>query len=324
MKHLTLPRAKELLSAMSGKRLVLLGDLMLDEYIWGDVKRISPEAPIPVVEVRRRTVLPGGAGNVACNLLALGVKVDLVAVVGDDRAGEFLLSEMSGRGADTSSILVEKQRPTTLKTRVMAHRQQVVRIDSENAAKVAGTTARALNRSLRKALAKADGALVADYNKGVLSSVTVAGLADAAKDGRPVCVDPKPQNIMLFSGVTLVSPNEEEALRASGQSDYRAAGKWLLNELQVQAALVTLGARGVCLFRANHAPLELGTCSTEDSVEDTTGCGDTVSAVLTAALAAGGSFEEAIALANYAAGVTASRVGVHAPTPEEILAVIRT
>ncbi len=323
-KLLDLHRAQGLLQAMAGKRLVLLGDLMLDEYVWGEVKRISPEAPIPVVEVRRRTLCPGGAGNVACNLLALGAKVEVVSVVGDDRPGEVLLQELAEKGAEVSAVIVEKGRPTTQKTRVMAHRQQIVRVDTEVAAEVKEATARSLAKALEKALVKADGALVADYDKGVLNADTVSGLAEMAKSGRPVCVDPKPQNIALFSGVTLVCPNEEEALKASGERDYRAAGRQLVEQLKIAAALVTLGARGMCLFRAGRAPVEIGTFATEDAVGDSTGCGDTVSAVIAAALAAGAEFEEAMALANCAAGITAGRVGVHAPTPDEILSALRS
>jgi len=324
MEYLDITRAKSLLQAMAAKRLALLGDLMLDEYIWGEVRRISPEAPIPVVEVRRRTISPGGAGNVACNLLALGVKVEVVSVVGDDRLGEVLLRELAERGAEVSTVVVEKGRPTTQKTRVMAHRQQIVRVDSETTREVEQTTARGLKKALEKALRQADGALVADYDKGVVNAETVVGLAEMARAGRPVCVDPKPQNILLFPGITLISPNEEEALKASGETDYRSAGRWLLQRLTVQAALITLGARGMCLFRPGLPEVELGTFAAEDAVGDSTGCGDTASAVMAAALAAGGKFEEAMTLANCAAGITAGRVGVHAPTAEEILAALQT
>jgi rfaE bifunctional protein kinase chain/domain len=320
---LKLARARALLKAMRGKKLTLLGDLMLDEYIWGDVRRISPEAPIPVVEARNHTFAPGGAGNVACNLLALEVKVDVLSVVGNDRIGKLLLEELVKRGANISGIIIEKDRPTTHKIRIMAHRQQIVRVDTESTGELKDSSVRALKQALAKSLARTDGALVADYDKGVLNSDTVAGLARTAQSGRPVCVDPKPQNIGLFSGVTLVSPNEDEALKASNQPDYRAAGKWLLDELNIQAALVTLGPRGMCLFRPKHAPIEMGTLAAADSVGDTTGAGDTVSAVTAACLAAGGSFEEAMALANCAAGITVGRVGVHAPTPEEILSVLK-
>jgi D-glycero-beta-D-manno-heptose-7-phosphate kinase len=320
---LTLERAQTLLQAMAGKRLVLLGDLMLDEYIWGEVRRISPEAPIPVVEVRRRSYLPGGAGNVACNLLALGVQAAVVAVVGDDEAGRELLRELSDRKADIEGVIIEAGRPTTHKSRVMAHRQQVVRIDREGAGEAKADTAERLRAALGRAMASCDGALVADYDKGVICRTTTGDLAELAKQGRPVCVDPKPQNIGLFKGVTLISPNEDEALRASHQPDYAAAGRWLLEDLQVEAALITLGPRGMSLFRAAKTPVELGTFAAEDSVGDSTGCGDTVSAVFAATLVAGGSFEEAMVLANCGAGITAGRVGVHAPTPEEILATLQ-
>jgi len=205
---------------------------------------------------------------------------------------------------------------------VMAHRQQVVRIDKETKAQISAASQRALKKTLEKKLTEADGVLLVDYDKGVLSKGILSEMAKVSKSGRPVCADPKPQNVKLFRDITLVCPNEGEALQATHESDYNTAGKILLKELNVKAVLVTLGPQGVCLFRKKQKPFKLGTFALEDSVGDTTGCGDTVNALLTAALATSATFEEAIELANYAAGITANYVGVHAPSADEILAAI--
>ncbi len=350
---MTPERARELLDGSRRKRVLLIGDLMMDEWVMGRVKRISPEAPIPVVTMpldkEARTHKPGGAGNVAAILLSLGAQVQVVGVVGEDGLGERLLSDLEASGADVSRVLRDPSRPTSHKMRILAERQQLVRVDTESTEVMAHELAVQLRDTVRAGLRKADVALVADYAKGVLSATSFPRevAAQARQDGVPLCADPKPKNIDLFRGAWLVSPNEAEALQAAGTGNAQAeeargsyppelspallrAGEALRERLEAEALFVTMGDRGIAVFppdgsialvppqQSASPPAAAGPGAT--AVGDGTGCGDAASAASALALAAGGSFQEAAELANAAGGVVSRFVGVYSPTPAEVLA----
>jgi rfaE bifunctional protein kinase chain/domain len=335
-------RAAELLQVSRGRRVVLLGDLMMDEWVFGTVKRISPEAPIPVVRMplheEARANKPGGAGNVAAVLLALGAAVEVVGVVGDDERGRQLTQDLERRGAVVAGVLTDPSRPTTHKLRILAGRQQLLRIDTEDARPLSGTLARRLCETFAAAAATADVVLIADYAKGVLTPETVSPecLAGIRRRGTPVCADPKPGNIELLRGASLISPNESEALEAAGAANGPAgadafgipaavaqAGRTLLARLQAEAILITRSEHGIAVFERGGAVAQVPTRVETGSVGDPTGCGDAASAAAALALAAGASFLEAAELANAAGGVVSRFVGVHDPRPQEVVDWLR-
>ncbi len=314
---------------------------MLDEWVFGSVKRISPEAPIPVVRMPvtddARAEKPGGAGNVAAILLSLGAAVKVLSLVGDDARGQRLVADLQRRGADTSSILVDPDRPTTHKQRILAGRQQLLRIDTESAKPVGEAMANRLCDLLREAAPEADVVLVADYAKGMLTpaSLPPESIASVRAAGVPFCADPKPANIDLFRGASLISPNESEALEATGLSNgARAgadalpmnvleAGKALVARLEAEAVFVTRHEYGIAVFSRDGSVARVPTRSESGSVGDGTGCGDAASATSALALAVGASFLEAAELANAAGGVVSRFVGVYDPTPEEVVEWLR-
>jgi D-beta-D-heptose 7-phosphate kinase/D-beta-D-heptose 1-phosphate adenosyltransferase len=318
---------------------LLLGDLMMDEWVFGSVKRISPEAPIPVVRMPltddARADKPGGAGNVAAILLSLGAAVRVVGLVGDDELGLRLKADLARRGADVSGVLTDNTRPTTHKLRILAGRQQLVRIDTESTKPVAGALADRLCETLRAGMREADVMLVADYAKGVLTSASLPPdlIASARAAGTPLCADPKPANMDLLRGAWLVSPNEAEALEAAGVTNgplpsashsslpaaVVQAGQTLLSRLEAEAVFITRGERGIAVFCRDGTIAEAPTTVEPGSVGDGTGCGDAASATSALALAAGATFLEAAELANAAGGVVSRFVGVHDPRPEEVV-----
>lgn len=331
-----LERARELLEAFRGRRVLLLGDLMMDEWVFGAVRRISPEAPIPVVQMplgdEAREHKPGGAGNVAAILLGLGAAVRVVGVVGDDERGRRLAADLARRGAEVEGVLVDPGRPTTHKLRILAGRQQLLRIDTERAAPLPPDLAREVRERTQAAVAEADVLLVSDYAKGVVSSASFPPevMAAAREAGVPVCADPKPANIELFRGAALVSPNEAEALEMAGGANaggeeeaVLSAGRALLERLGAEAVFVTRGERGIAVFLREGGIEQVEAGVETGSVGDGTGCGDAASAVGALALAAGAGFLEAAQLANAAGGVVSRFVGVHSPQAEEILGRLR-
>jgi len=307
-----------------GRRIAVLGDLMLDRYLWGRVERISPEAPVPVVEVERETFTLGGAGNVAANLAALGAKPVLLGVVGRDGAGDQLLADFAARGIDAGPVVRDDARPTTLKTRLMAQAQQVVRFDHESRAPVSGEALARLVAGFGAALGGCEGLVVSDYGKGVVVPATLeAALPIARARGYAVSVDPKESHIDSYRGVSLLTPNQHEAgyvqgLRVRDEASLLEVGWGLQKRLDARAVLVTRGAEGMSLFERGGRITHLPTVARE--VYDVTGAGDTVVSVAALALAAGADFPEACALANHAAGVVIREVGTAACTPAELLA----
>jgi rfaE bifunctional protein kinase chain/domain len=315
-------KLKAIVATLAGKKVLVVGDLMIDHYIWGKVSRISPEAPIPVVHVNEETWRLGGAANVAANLAALGANVALVGVVGKDATGRHLRSLLEEKGIDASSIIEDESRPTIQKTRVIAQHQQVVRVDREKSAWLDAKVREAL---IEKALAAAKGAdaiLFSDYAKGVLTQPVVAKLLELGRaQGSVLSVDPKPANIGLFKGASIITPNQGEAQAASGismdsEAHVEEAGRKLLKDLECKAVLITRGEHGMSLFENGAPTTHIATRAQE--VFDVTGAGDTVISTLTLALAAGAGYADAAYLANAAAGIVVGEVGVAAVSPAEL------
>lgn len=320
---MTRTRLKTLLKRFRRTRVLVVGDLMLDEFIWGKVDRISPEAPVPVVWVDRESTMPGGAANVAGNIQALGGQVRLMGVVGQDAVGERLVQALEAGGISARDLLVDPGRPTTQKVRVIAHQQQVVRIDREQVHPFSPLLQRELVEEARALIPQAHGVVVEDYGKGLITPGLLQGILGLAKRHRRiVVVDPKQEHLAYYRGVTALTPNKKEAALAAGCAitDERTlyqAGRRILKRLQPQALLVTLGEEGMCLFTGGARPVKIPTLARE--VFDVSGAGDTVSAAFTLTRAAGGSFLEAATVANAAAGVVVGKVGTATCTPEELL-----
>ena len=327
MALLRVARAAALLRSMRGRRVFVLGDVMLDEFVWGRVSRISPEAPVPVVQVTGQSFHLGGAGNVAANVRALGAGAVLAGVVGRDAAGQRVRVALAAAGVEARLVEVGGARPTTVKTRIVAHGQQVVRADREDAADVPAPAEAALVEALRRDLPTCGALVVSDYQKGVVTaSLLRRVLPLARRRGVPVLVDPKVRHFRLYRGATVVTPNQLETeqatgLRLEGPAELRAAGRRLLSLLGCRAALVTRGEHGLSLFERGRPPLHVPTAARE--VFDVTGAGDTVVATMALALAAGARLAEAAVLANCAAGVVVGKVGTAQATPDEVLRAVR-
>jgi D-beta-D-heptose 7-phosphate kinase/D-beta-D-heptose 1-phosphate adenosyltransferase len=303
------------------KRVLVLGDLMMDRYIWGDVSRISPEAPVPVVEVRSDSLQLGGAGNVAHNLESLGAAPLLAGVVGNDPEGRWIKSRM---GAGGKGILVDERRPTIVKTRIVAHHQQVVRVDLERKGTLSEGLAAALTRFVREA--DYDGLLISDYNKGIVSpGLMSSALAAAGERKAPVFVDPKVENFRLFSPVTLITPNHLEAEKVVGhpcrtEAEVERAGAEIMDLISCLYLIIKRGEQGMAVFQKGKKPIHIPTVARE--VFDVTGAGDTVIAAAALALLAGGTIQQAAAIANVAAGIVVGKIGTATTTPEELLAAL--
>jgi D-beta-D-heptose 7-phosphate kinase/D-beta-D-heptose 1-phosphate adenosyltransferase len=315
------PRAAELLGRMAGRRVVVIGDVMIDEWIWGDVSRISPEAPVPVVAVRDHSFTLGGAGNVANNLRALGARVAFVGGVGDDAEGARLRALFDDLGVDARGVVTLSDRPTTRKTRIVAHNQQVVRADWESAAPLRDDDRARVVGHVREAVRDADAVVLSDYAKGFLHRQIV----DAALTAPVVVADPKPANLTMFNGVTCIAPNAAEAARATGiavvdDDSLQRCGAALLAMLGCRYVLITRGEHGMALFGAQGERVDVAAVAR--TVYDVSGAGDTVVAVLTLALAAKIPAEIATQLANFAAGAVVEKLGTATAAPAEIVALM--
>ena len=309
---------------MTGRRILIIGDVMLDRYIMGKVSRISPEAPVPVVNVRSEKLALGGAANVASNIKALGGVPLLLGIVGDDDTAGIFKETVESHGISTEYLITDNTRPTTIKTRVVANNQQVVRIDQEKIFDLSSRVEGNVLSRARKLTRLADAVILEDYNKGLLSPTVIRGSIKHAKDAdTPVTVDPKVKNFFDYRGVYLFKPNEKELLGAVGETStdqMEDAGflQKVRKRIGCQNLLVTRGAKGMVLFGRNAIPFSIPTVARE--VYDVSGAGDTVISVATMALSVGAAIKESAIIANYAAGVGVSRAGVAAITPDEILA----
>ena len=313
-------RLKTLLDLVQGRRVAVVGDAMLDVYLRGEVDRISPEAPVPVVRVKERKLALGGAANVANNIVTIGVKCELVSAVGDDLAGATLREMLRGVDADTRS-LVTVSRPTTTKTRVVARSQQLVRYDEEDDSDLEGDETNRLLAAVRTAVDDADALVLEDYNKGVLIQPVIRSAIDRAKErGIPVIVDPKYRNFFSYGGATIFKPNRRElesALGAAVDLDHPLALPSTCDRLGVEHLLLTLGERGMALISADGEVGRIPTTARE--VYDVVGAGDTVTAYLASILAAGGTPAEAAIVANFAAGVEVGKLGAATVSRDEVL-----
>jgi D-glycero-beta-D-manno-heptose-7-phosphate kinase len=323
MAPLTEKRLRELLGNFSGKRVAVIGDLMLDRYYWGSVHRVSPEAPVPVVEVDTESVRFGGAANVANNIQALGGRAFLIGLMGDDHPGEMFKKMLSDQGLDTGGIVTDSARPTTIKTRVIAAGQHVVRIDNESKQDCPELLRTRLIEAVRSNIRSLDGIIIEDYNKGVVTRDLIhAVIAAANEHGKPVTVDPKFNNFFEYKNVTVFKPNRREVEEALGGKlktvvEVERAGKSLLESLNARNILLTRGEEGMSLFQSDGTVTHFPTTAGE--VQDVSGAGDTVIATLTMALVAGGGITESCILANCAGGVVVGAVGIVPILPEQLL-----
>ena len=325
MRRLTTARAAALLKGMAGRKVLVVGDVMLDEFLWGRVARISPEAPVPVVEVTRQSFHVGGAGNVARNVRSLSGSAALVGVVGRGAAAERICEELASAGVE-APLAVAPARPTTVKTRIIAHHQQVVRADREQSDDIRdGLEAEVVSR-LRSAASGCRAIVVSDYRKGVVTPRVMREVLALGRRRRlPILVDPKVGHFPLYRGVTVVTPNQHEAEEATGlrirrAADLAAAGKRLVRQLACRAVLITRGENGVSLFEAGRPAVHIPAAARE--VFDVTGAGDTVIATVALALCAKASLVEAATLANAAAGVAVGKLGTATVAPDEVLAAL--
>lgn len=323
-------RAREVghyVARFPGRHVLVLGDVMLDEYVWGTVSRISPEAPVPVVAVRAESLRIGGAGNVAANVAALGGQVTLCGVVGTDAAAAKLTAALAQAGVPADGLVADGTRPTTLKSRVVAGSQHVVRFDRESDRPLAPAIRTQLLRAVQARLPAADVLLVSDYAKGVVSAGLVrAVLALARRLRKPVAVDPKVEHVPLFRGVTVLAPNHHEAAAAARilvrtEADLGRVGARLRARLRAQAVLITRGEQGMSLFEAGRPVAHIPTAARE--VYDVTGAGDTVMAVLALALAAGAPLPAAAVLANAGAGVVVGKRGTATVSRSELVSALQ-
>ncbi|NTV13697.1 MAG: D-glycero-beta-D-manno-heptose-7-phosphate kinase [Desulfobulbaceae bacterium] len=316
-------RHRAALARFADAKILVLGDLIIDHFIWGTVNRISPEAPVPVVNVTRENLLLGGAANVLNNIYALGGKGEMCGVIGPDSMGEHLLELLHTLDSPTSGIIKSADRPTTKKTRVIAQHQQVVRFDREKSGALPQPVQEELFAYLDQHLASFQAVVVSDYNKGVVSSELMTRLMARLKHHQdiPVIVDPKPNQLERFTGATILTPNLHEAEKMAGISitsdeDLCEAARIIKERLGCAALLITRGEAGMALFEAQRQPLLIPTTAQE--VYDVTGAGDTVIATLALGLAVGLSFSEAAILANRAAGIVVGKLGTATVTPEEL------
>ncbi len=302
------------------RKVLVLGDLMLDRYIWGAVSRISPEAPVPVVEVQKDSLCLGGAGNVAQNLHSLGALALLTGIVGNDPEGRWIRDN----AAESRGIFVDRSRPTTVKTRIIAHHQQVVRVDLEKKGTLSDVVEKNILGFLRGE--EYDGLLISDYDKGIVNPPLMAKALDLAGSRRlPVFVDPKVPHFRLFSPVTLIAPNHFEAEKIVGHgchsdADVELAGKEILSLVSSRYLIIKRGEQGMAVFERGRRPIHIPTVARE--VFDVTGAGDTVIAAASLALLCGATIREAALIANAAAGIVVGKIGTATATPRELTAAL--
>lgn len=316
---------QKVVEQFSDQPILVVGDLMLDRFVWGRVERISPEAPVPVVEVVKETVHLGGAANVAYNLAVLKARPLLVGVVGSDEAGDRLVEELHRQEISSEGIVRDKGRSTTIKTRIIAHNQQVCRTDREDKTPLSQGTVDHIRSAYQTLLEQVQGIILSDYAKGALSAALVVDLIQEARQAKKfLAVDPKSDDFSVYRGASIVTPNKKEAVRASGveivdEASFIQAGEKLLEVIASDYLLITRGEEGMTLFEGkehSHIP------TVAREVFDVSGAGDTVIASLTLAVAAGASIRDAAILANHAAGVAVGKLGTAAATGEEILSSI--
>ncbi|MBF0458807.1 MAG: D-glycero-beta-D-manno-heptose-7-phosphate kinase [Nitrospirae bacterium] len=311
----------KILDNFAGKRILVIGDIILDHFVWGKAERISPEAPVPVVDVQNETYLPGGAGNVANNIAALGGRVSLAGIIGTGHKADIMRSLLNEKKIDIAGVFNDG-RPTTVKTRVIANNQQIVRFDKEQREPISAKTLRSITGYIASNINHFDGVIISDYKKGVITPQLIKFLMEQAKaaGGLFAAVDPKVGHFHYYKGVSLITPNKKEAAEGAGISirdtqSLEKAGIKLLRDLKCGAVLITRGDEGMSLFydkEIHHIP------TAAKEVYDVTGAGDTVIAAFTLAYVSGASLADAAVTANHAAGIVVGEVGTAATTVEQI------
>jgi D-glycero-beta-D-manno-heptose-7-phosphate kinase len=313
-------RFVDLISSFRKARVMVIGDFILDQFVWGKVDRISPEAPVPVVNVQRESYMPGGSLNVANNIHSLGGVVYPCGVVGRDREGRMLLKVIRREGIDTGGIVYDKERPTSMKIRVIAHSQQLVRFDREKSENVSPENCKKIVRFVKQKIQNTDVIIIEDYGKGVVQPLLLKEIVALAKRyKKPVLVDPKEKNFPYYVGVTTITPNRKEAFGAFESHRQRSldeVGQALIKKLKCESVLITLGEDGMALFEKKGGSFKIPTAARE--VYDVSGAGDTVIAVLALAVAAGAKMREAAILSNLAAGIVVGKLGTAIVLPEEL------
>lgn len=337
MKNTSLPlnslekrRFLEILERFKEARILVIGDFILDQFVWGSVKRISPEAPVPVVKVERESYMPGGSLNVANNIRSLRGQVCPCGVVGRDLYGRMLVKIMRQQGIETGGIIYDPMRPTSLKTRIIAHSQQVVRFDREKTDDVCQADLNKILKFVRENIKHMDVVILEDYGKGVMQPFLLREIVRLAKKFRkPVLVDPKEKHFVYYQGVTCITPNRSEAFigyeRTCGSCyktpELETVGWGLMKKLKLDSVLITLGEGGMALFEKNKKLTRIPTAARE--VYDVSGAGDTVIATLGLALAAGAKMQEAAKISNLAAGIVVGKLGTATVAPGELEEAIR-
>ena len=329
-RHLSRARMSQLLEAARHSRILVLGDIMLDHFLWGSVGRISPEAPVPVVDFDRESYIPGGAGNVARNLADLRVTTELLGAVGDDDSALRLKTVLKHDHIGCRGLFKCRNRTTGVKTRIIAHRQQIVRVDRESRHDIDESTLRSLLAALERGVQTADAVILCDYAKGVITQPLLDSIKELCRQrGVWLSLDPKPSHHLNPAGVSLLTPNRKEAFELAGQQDLargenplrddalRTVADKLLNDLQPALLLITLGDQGLFLCQRGHEPFHIPTVARE--VFDVSGAGDTVIASFTLAIVAGANPIEAAIFSNHAAGVVVGKLGTATVCPEEML-----
>jgi len=314
MKNISVRRFNSLISNIKGKKIAVVGDLMVDRYFWGIVSRISPEAPVPVVDIEREFSQLGGAANVGNNIKYLGGETFLIGVIGDDNTGSLLVELLESGRFDSSGIVVDPSRPTTIKTRIIADNQHVVRTDRESRQEINKKIEKKIINIINERIKEFDGIIIEDYNKGLLKKEIIhKTISLANSNGIPVTIDPKFNNFFEYKKATVFKPNLREiesklGIRFTDDNKLLYAGKKLLNKLECRNILITRGEKGMTLFKDSGEVINVGARAKE--IHDVSGAGDTVIATLTTVMVSGGDVEEAATIANYAAGVVCGEVGV--------------
>jgi rfaE bifunctional protein kinase chain/domain len=327
-KILTKKRALEIIANFSRVGVLVVGDVMVDHFIWGKVSRISPEAPVPVVDVQKDSILLGGCANVLNSIYSLGGKVYVAGVIGADNIGKRLLTELRERKIETNGIIEEKGRPTTLKTRIVAHGQQMVRFDKESRKPIPQASTNKILEYVKSLREKIGAIVVSDYSKGVISKELIEGIKKIVKDSKIfICVDPKQSNFSIYEGAHVITPNHHEAQRAAGMeitnaNDLQRLSETLLKKYDFQAMLITRGEEGMSLFEKGRKIVHTYFPVQAKEVYDVTGAGDTVIGLLALGLAAKASMKEATCLANQAAGIVVGKVGTAAVSQKELIEVL--
>lgn len=327
---ITVERARDIFQEAKNKRILVVGDLMMDRFIYGSVSRISPEAPVPVVKVSHEKAMPGGACNVASNLLALGGNAAMAGIIGEDTVGKELRQQLSNSGVALGAVVETNLHPSCVKTRIVAERQQVVRVDREEYLQLPNDEMSRFCKLIEKEMAQADGAIIEDYGKGsVQQEVVDTALAAAERTGIPVGYDPKDDHILKMEGVSVVTPNRKEAFGSAGIAESEPldnpledlplleVGRILEEKWKARHTLVTLGPHGMLLWNEGEDPQHIPTRARE--VFDVSGAGDTVIATYVLALACGASYLEAAELSNFAAGVVVGKLGTATCTQDELI-----